>query len=87
MAALAGVDLNVAKAGLVNLANIVGGDLEVSNDGKSPPSPLMPLAWHFFFTRRILHVPCKVVRFAGKLDTAPAHLESRPRPPKGLGWG
>ncbi|CAN0195922.1 unnamed protein product [Ectocarpus sp. 4 AP-2014] len=33
VAALAGVDLNVAKRGLVNLANIVGGDLEVSKDG------------------------------------------------------
>lgn len=33
MAALAGVDLSVAKRGLVNLANIVGGDLEVSKDG------------------------------------------------------
>lgn len=34
VAALAGVDLNVAKRGLVNLANIVGGDLEVSKDGE-----------------------------------------------------
>ncbi|CAN0502168.1 unnamed protein product, partial [Laminaria digitata] len=34
VAALAGVDLNVAKTGLVNLANLVGGDLEVSNDGE-----------------------------------------------------
>ncbi|CAN0237810.1 unnamed protein product [Pylaiella littoralis] len=33
IAALAGVDLFVAKKGLVNLANIVGGDLEVSEDG------------------------------------------------------
>lgn len=33
VAALAGVDLSVAKRGLVNLANIVGGDLEVSKDG------------------------------------------------------
>eukprot|EP00903_Cladosiphon_okamuranus_P014661 g13591.t2 len=33
IAALAGVDLSVAKRGLVNLANIVGGDLEVSRDG------------------------------------------------------
>lgn len=34
VATLAGVDLNAAKAGLVNLANLVGGDLEVSKDGK-----------------------------------------------------
>lgn len=41
MAALAGVDLAVAKRGLVNLANLVGGDLEVSKDGKRL-SPLPP---------------------------------------------
>lgn len=35
VAALAGVDLGVAKNGLVNLANIVGGDLEVSKDGEA----------------------------------------------------
>lgn len=34
VAALAGVDLAVAKEGLVNLATTVGGDLEVSKDGK-----------------------------------------------------
>lgn len=34
VAALAGVDLGVAKEGLVNLATTVGGDLEVSKDGK-----------------------------------------------------
>lgn len=35
MATLAGVDLGVAKRGLVNLANLVGGDLEVSKDGET----------------------------------------------------
>lgn len=34
VAALAGVDLNMAKAGLVDLAAMVGGDLEVSKDGE-----------------------------------------------------
>ena len=35
MAALAGVDISVAKKGLVNLANVIGGDLEVSKEGEA----------------------------------------------------
>lgn len=34
VATLAGVDIGVAKASLVDLAAMVGGDLEVSKDGE-----------------------------------------------------
>ena len=39
-------------------------------------------------SRRLIARTCKVSRFARKLSTAPADLESRPRADtKGLGWG
>ena len=38
-------------------------------------------------TRRLIARTCKVFRFARKLSTAPADLESRPQAPQKVGLG